>query len=80
VGQRARQIQLVTYPKGEVSPENFTVVEVELPDVQPGEVLVRNTFTSVDPGMRLRLRESGPAGYFNSFPLNAAMDDIWAVG
>jgi NADPH-dependent curcumin reductase CurA len=30
--------------------------------------------------MRLRLRESGPAGYFNSFPLNAPMDDIWAVG
>jgi hypothetical protein len=43
-------------------------------------VLVRNTFTSVDPGMRLRLRESGPAGYFNSFVLNAPMDDIWAVG
>ena len=43
-------------------------------------MLVRNTFTSVDPGMRLRLRESGPAGYFNSFPLNAPMDDIWAVG
>ena len=41
---------------------------------------MRNTFTSVDPGMRLRLRESGPAGYFNSFPLNAPMDDIWAVG
>ena len=41
---------------------------------------MRNTFTSVDPGMRLRLRESGPAGYFNSFALNAPMDDIWAVG
>jgi NADPH-dependent curcumin reductase CurA len=80
VGQRARQIHLVKYPQGEVSRDNFTIVEVELPDVQPGEVLVRNTFTSVDPGMRLRLRESGPAGYFNSFPLNAAMDDIWAVG
>ena len=30
--------------------------------------------------MRLRLRESGPAGYFNSFPLNAAMDEILTVG
>ena len=50
------------------------------PDPADGQVLVRNTFTSVDPGMRLRLRESGPAGYFNSFPLNAPMDDIWAVG
>ena len=41
---------------------------------------MRNTFTSVDPGMLLRLRESGPAVYFNSFALNAPMDDIWAVG
>jgi NADPH-dependent curcumin reductase CurA len=30
--------------------------------------------------MRLRLRESGPAGYFNSFPLHAAMDEILTVG
>ena len=78
--QRARQVQLVEYPVGEVTPAHFVTVEVEVPEPQPGQVLVRNTFTSVDPGMRLRLRESGPAGYFNSFPLNAAMDDIWAVG
>jgi NADPH-dependent curcumin reductase CurA len=78
--QRARQVQLVEYPVGEVTPDHFVTVEVDVPEPAPGQVLVRNTFTSVDPGMRLRLRESGPAGYFNSFPLNAAMDDIWAVG
>jgi NADPH-dependent curcumin reductase CurA len=77
---RARQVQLLEYPVGEVTPAHFATVEVEVPDPGPGQVLVRNTFTSVDPGMRLRLRESGPAGYFNSFPLNAPMDDIWAVG
>ena len=65
---------------GEVTPDHFVTVEVEVPDPGPGQVLVHNTFTSVDPGMRLRLRKSGPAGYFNSFPLNASMDDIWAVG
>ena len=68
------------YPEGEVTTEHFVTVEVDVPEPDPGQVLVRNTFTSVDPGMRLRLRESGPAGYFNSFPLNAPMDDIWAVG
>lgn len=78
--QRARQVQLVEYPAGEVTPGHFVTVEVDVPEPQPGQVLVRNKFTSVDPGMRLRLRESGPAGYFNSFPLHAAMDDIWAVG
>ncbi|MBV8945736.1 MAG: NADP-dependent oxidoreductase [Solirubrobacterales bacterium] len=76
----ARQVQLVEYPVGEVTPDHFVTVEVEVPEPQAGQVLVRNTFTSVDPGMRLRLRESGPAGYFNSFSLGAAMDDIWAVG
>ncbi len=77
---RARTVQLVSYPAGEVTPEHFVTVEVDVDAPGPGQVLVRNTFTSVDPGMRLRLRESGPAGYFNSFPLNAPMDDIWAVG
>jgi NADPH-dependent curcumin reductase CurA len=77
---RAHQIQLVEYPRGEVTRDHFVTVEVDVPEPGPGQVLVRNTFTSVDPGMRLRLRESGPAGYFNSFALNAPMDDIWAVG
>ena len=65
----SRQVQLVEYPQGPVQPSHFRVAEVELPAVADGEVLVRNQFTSCDPGMRLRLRESGPAGYFNSFPL-----------
>jgi NADPH-dependent curcumin reductase CurA len=76
----ARQVQLVEYPRGPVGTEHFRVAEVELPEPAEGEVLVRNQFTSCDPGMRLRLRESGPAGYFNSFPLHAAMDEILTVG
>jgi NADPH-dependent curcumin reductase CurA len=77
---KSRQVQLVEYPRGAVEPRHFRVADVDLPDPGEGEVLVRNTFTSVDPGMRLRLRESGPEGYFNSFPLNDAMDEILTVG
>jgi NADPH-dependent curcumin reductase CurA len=77
---RGREVQLVEYPHGEVETSHFRIVEVDVPTPAEGEVLVRNTFTSVDPGMRLRLRESGPAGYFNSFPLQAAMDGIMTVG
>jgi NADPH-dependent curcumin reductase CurA len=77
---RARTVQLVSYPDGEVTPDHFVTVEVDVAEPGPGQVLVRNTFTSVDPGLRLRLRESGPAGYFNSFPLNAPMDGIFTVG
>src|SRR6478609_1267126 len=77
---KARQVQLVEYPDGPVQPSHFRVAEVDLRAPADGEVLVRNTYTSVDPGMRLRLRQSGPAGYFNSFRLNAAMDEIFTVG
>ena len=75
-----RQVQLVEYPQAEVRASHFRIVEAPIPDVGPGEVLVRNVFTSVDPGMRLRLRESGPAGYFDSFPLGSPMDGIMTVG
>jgi NADPH-dependent curcumin reductase CurA len=77
---RGREVQLVEYPHGGVETSHFRIVEVDVPTPAEGQVLVRNTFTSVDPGMRLRLRESGPAGYFNSFPLQAAMDGIMTVG
>jgi NADPH-dependent curcumin reductase CurA len=76
----ARQVQLIDYPDGEVGPSHFRVADVELPEPSEGEVLVRNLFTSVDPALRLRMRRTGPQGYFNSFPLNEPMDGIMCVG
>jgi NADPH-dependent curcumin reductase CurA len=75
-----REVQLQTYPDGRIQPTHFRLVEVPVRDPEPGEVLVRNTWTSVDPGLRLRLKKAGPAGYFAAFPLNAAMDGIMTVG
>src|SRR5215210_1275597 len=75
-----RQVQVSSYPQGPVRPEHFEVVEVPIDPVGPGEVLVRNTWTSVDPGLRLRLREAAPEGYFVAFPLHAAMDGIMTIG
>jgi len=75
-----REVQLVTYPHGEVRPSDFRVVEVEVREPGPGEVLVRNTWTSVDAALRLRLRARAPAGYFAAFPLEAPMDGIFTVG
>ena len=75
-----REVQLVAYPRGEVRPSDFRVVDVEVAAPGPGEVLVRNTWTSVDAALRLRLRAQGPAGYFAAFPLEAAMDGIFTVG
>jgi NADPH-dependent curcumin reductase CurA len=75
-----REVQLRRHPRGPVEPGDFRVAEVAVPAPGPGEVLVRNTFTSVDPAIRLRLAESGPSGYFPAFGLNAAMDGIMTVG
>jgi NADPH-dependent curcumin reductase CurA len=79
-GRTSRQVQVVEYPPAEVRASHFRIVTTPVPEPAPGEVLVRNTFTSVDPGMRLRLRERGPAGYFDSFPICAPMDGIMTVG
>ena len=75
-----REVQLVAYPRGEVRGSDFRVVEVEVRPPGAGEVLVRNTWTSVDAALRLRLREQGPEGYFPAFPLETAMDGIMTVG
>jgi NADPH-dependent curcumin reductase CurA len=77
---RSRQVHLASYPDGEIRLSYFRVVETDVPEPGPGEVLVRNTWTSVDPGMRLRLQERGPAGYFAAFPLDAPLDGIMTLG
>jgi NADPH-dependent curcumin reductase CurA len=53
----SREIQLASRPVGEPTAENFRLTEVEVPDPGPGEVLVRNTYVSVDPYMRGRMND-----------------------
>ena len=53
-----REVQLAAYPDGELRTSDFRIVEVPVREPGPGEVLVRNTWTSVDPGLRLRLRRA----------------------
>jgi NADPH-dependent curcumin reductase CurA len=79
-GLKGREVQLAAWPSGELRAGDFRVVEVPVGEPGPGEVLVRNTWTSVDPGLRLRLAERAPAGYFAPFGLRAAMDGIITVG
>ena len=42
---------------GEPVPENFQMAEADIPDPQPGEVVVRNEYVSVDPYMRGRMND-----------------------
>jgi NADPH-dependent curcumin reductase CurA len=76
----AYALQVSRYPVGQVSDDDFELVPVDLPAVGDGQVLVRNTWTSVDPGLRLRLRSDAPEGYFPAFPLGRPMDGIVTLG
>ncbi len=55
--ETTREIRLASRPEGAPTPENFELAEVELPEVGEGEVLVRNSYLSVDPYMRGRMRD-----------------------
>jgi NADPH-dependent curcumin reductase CurA len=68
----SREIQLAARPHGQPKPTDFRLVDVELPDPGPGEVLVRNTYMSVDPYMRGRMNDA--KSYVPPFQLDHAMD------
>jgi NADPH-dependent curcumin reductase CurA len=78
--RRGLEVQLRRHPRGELRADDFRVIDVAVRKPDAGEVLVHNTWTSVDPGLRLRLQEAGPAGYFPAFALRAPMDGIMTVG
>ncbi len=59
-------------PHGRPVPENFRLAESALPELQDGQVLVRNLFISVDPYMRGRMNDV--KSYSAPFALDAALD------
>src|SRR6188472_2341899 len=60
MGTASREVHLASTPESIPVPENFAIVEAEVPDPGPSEVLVRNLFMSVDPAMRPRLAQAKP--------------------
>ncbi|QFZ21332.1 NADP-dependent oxidoreductase [Saccharothrix syringae] len=48
----SREVRLASRPVGFPAPENFALVTTAVPDPGPGQVLVRNTWMSVDPHLR----------------------------
>ncbi len=67
----AREIHLAARPIGWPGHDDFRTVETALPDPGPGQVLVRNTFLSVDPYMRGRMNDR--KSYLPPFQLDAPM-------
>ncbi len=57
MAESSREIRLASHPEGAPKPEDFELAEVPLPEPAAGEVLVRNSYLSVDPYMRNRMRD-----------------------
>ena len=55
--QKNREIRLKKRPVGMPTQADFEMVETDVPTPGPGEVLVRNSFMSVDPYMRGRMMD-----------------------
>src|SRR5687767_488013 len=55
VAERNTRVLMKRHPAGMVSEADFEVVESELPDIAPGQALVRNRYLSLDPYMRPRM-------------------------
>ncbi|MEV6279647.1 NADP-dependent oxidoreductase [Nocardia sp. NPDC051832] len=72
-----REIKLVSYPVGAPRLSDFELVTTELPALREGQVLVRNSWMSVDPYMRERMYQ--PESYLPVYPLGTALDGS-AVG
>ena len=53
----SREIRLVARPSGFPDDSCFEVAEVEVPELEEGEILVRNAYLSVDPYMRPRMND-----------------------
>ena len=73
----ARAWQLTSYPTDMPGPEHFALVDVDLPPLGEGDVHVRNSWISVDPYMRGRMRPG--ESYIPSFELDTPMEGT-AVG
>ena len=68
---RNQQVLLDNRPQGEATLGNFKLVEVDLPALQEGQVLVRHHYLSLDPYMRGRMNDS--KSYAASQPLGEVM-------
>ncbi|MER7461215.1 NADP-dependent oxidoreductase [Micromonospora sp. NPDC126480] len=68
----SREIHLASRPRGWPTEENFRLVTTEVPAPGPGQLLVRNTYVSVDPYMRGRMDDV--KSYVPPFALDAPLD------
>ncbi|MDM4719953.1 NADP-dependent oxidoreductase [Micromonospora sp. WMMA1363] len=67
-----REIHLASRPQGWPTEKNFRLVTNDVPTPAPGQLVVRNTYLSVDPYMRARMNDV--KSYVPPFALDAPLD------
>jgi len=68
----SREIRLASRPEGEPQPSNFELAETDVAAPAEGELVVRNTFMSVDPYMRGRMNDA--KSYTPPWQIGQALD------
>ncbi len=71
MSETSREWRLVARPRGEPVAGDFELAEVPVTEPGDGELLVRNTFVSVDPYMRPRMNEA--RSYVSAYRLGEPM-------
>ena len=67
-----QQIVLASRPKGIPTSANFRFENIELPEIQEGEVLLKGMYYSVDPYMRGRMNDA--KSYAAPFDIDNSVD------
>jgi NADPH-dependent curcumin reductase CurA len=73
----SRELHLASRPVGEPGLDNFELVKAEVPELGDGQILVRNTWMSVDPYMRGRMDDA--ESYIPPFEVGGVLEGS-AVG
>ena len=69
-------VTLKSHPKGPVSPDDFSVVEVPEPDVPEGWFVTRNRVISLDAGFRQWMTAGAGDNYLTGMPLGEPVQSI----
>ena len=69
---KSHEIRLKNRPMGMATENDFELVEVMIPEIQEGQILVRNDYMSVDPYMRGRMGER--KSYIAPFEIGKPLD------
>ncbi|MFM7524406.1 MAG: NADP-dependent oxidoreductase [Betaproteobacteria bacterium] len=72
--QTYQRIVLAARPKGGVSPSDFRLETVPVPEVGDGQLLIRNNYLSLDPYMRMRMED------VKSYAAPQAIDEVMVGG